>query len=132
MVNVGPLTDFIVMACRTLIPVHSVHKRSKLWITCLSTVSSIAGHGFKPSDIFFYLSSPRIVPCLLLLGGAPLGSRSLKPGEKASMPLSGWLLGRFGGNAIGASTKGRPLCRWLSRQWLSRQQSSTKPGLGHA
>jgi hypothetical protein len=49
-----------------------------------------------------------IVPCLSLLGGAPPGSRSLKPGVKVSMPSSGWSLGRFGGSAIGASTIGRP------------------------
>jgi hypothetical protein len=36
--------------------VHSVHKRSKLWITYLSTVSSVERRGFEPSGIFFYLS----------------------------------------------------------------------------
>jgi hypothetical protein len=55
-------------------------------------VSLVASHGFKPSDIFFYLSSPQIVPCLSLLGGAPPGSRSLKPDEKVSMPSFGWLV----------------------------------------
>jgi hypothetical protein len=64
--------------------------------------------GFKPSGIFFYLSPPRIVPRLLLLGGVPPGSWSLKPGEKVSMPLSGLSLGRFGGSAIDAFTTGRP------------------------
>jgi hypothetical protein len=88
--------------------VHFVHKRSKLWITCLSTVSSVTRRGSELSDIFFYPNSPQIVPCLSLLGGAPPGSRSLKPGIKVSMPSSSWSLGRFGRSAIGASMIGRP------------------------
>jgi hypothetical protein len=74
----------------------------------IDSVFSRERHGFEPSSIFSYLNSPRIVPCLLLLGGAPPGSWSLKPDEKVSMPLSGWSLGQFGGSAIGASTQGRP------------------------
>jgi hypothetical protein len=106
--------------------VHYVRKRPKLWITCLSIVSSVARCGSELSDIFSYPSSPQIVPCLSLLGGAPPGNRSLKPDVKVSMPSSGWSLGRFGGSAIGASTLGRPWCRWPSRR-----QSSTRPWLGH-
>jgi hypothetical protein len=82
--------------------------RSILWITCLSTVSSVERRGFEPSGIFFYLSLPRIVSCLLLLGGAPPGSLSLKPDEKVSMPLFGWSLCRFGESAIGTFTTRRP------------------------
>jgi hypothetical protein len=59
---------------------------------------------FEPSSIFFYLSLPRTIPCLLLLGGAPPGSWPLKPDEKILLPLSGWSLGRFGGSTIGTFT----------------------------
>jgi hypothetical protein len=90
MVDVEPPTDAIGMAKRTLIPVHSVRRRSKLWITCLSTVSSVQRHGSELSGKFFSLISPWIVPCLLLLGGAPPESCSLKADEKV------WCLCLFG------------------------------------
>jgi hypothetical protein len=82
--------------------------RSKLWIICLSTMSSVERRGSEPSGIFFSLISPRIIPCLLLHGGTPPGSWSLKPEEKVLIPLSGWSLGRFGGSAIGTLTTGKP------------------------
>jgi hypothetical protein len=64
------------------------------------------GSTYRMPQLFLRLA--KRVSCLLLLGGAPLGSWSLKLDEKISMPLSDWSLGRFGGSVIGAFTIGRP------------------------
>jgi hypothetical protein len=122
MVVVGRPIDFDVMGWVTETFALYVHRRSRPWITLslvMSTVEKLGSACFGSSEWRIWHPRGR---SQLRFGGCERGRWSPSLPVKASIPWSGWSLGRFGKRGTDASMSRLPCSRWPSPgpSWRTR------------